>query len=151
MNGEAQLSEFISRPCRATMIAFAKSLFTSKDKYTAKRLTKNRRIRAYKELSKRWRLDRCDIFHRGSPFSNCEGCPFRVEQTRPSGWLRRVKVFQCYFVSKFDEIREGMPGLSNNTINQHQFPKELMKDMGFILMGAVQLKNAIELRKEGKT
>jgi hypothetical protein len=96
----------------------------------------------------RWKEDRCDINRRGSPF-NCGGCPFFIHEIINSGWGDRT-VSICYFVQKFASVYNKLRSISNGDFNQHHWPKALMNDMGFILMGAVKLKNAIELRREEK-
>ena len=150
MNGERQLNAFIDNPCKATLLPFVKSIFTARDPAAKElRRIKSNRCTAWKTIAARWRESRCDMFHHHAPFEGCKGCPFQVD-TNEEYFHLRLPVQRCYFTSKFRKLARSLPGLSNGTINQHQWPKLLMADLAFILMGAVKLRNALELRKEEK-
>ena len=145
MNGERQLDEFISRPCKATLLAFAKSLFTGKRKSMAN--LRRGRLNSFwrKIVSIRWVESHCDLQHRNKT-SGCIGCPFLVDGVITRMWSNEKN---CYFTSKFSEASQNF-AIKTSTVEQHQFPKLIMKDIGFLLLCAVKLKNTLELRREEK-
>jgi hypothetical protein len=150
MNGEKQLKAFIDKPCKATLMPFVKSLFTAKQRERDKKILSNklahRRSLMTKAAAVRYKLDRCDILRRGTPFAKCEGCPFQIEIE--ARWAFTHKATTCFFVHTFGGMFN--PAMRNQDIYQHQWPKAMMQNIGYILMGAVKLQNALELRKEEK-
>ena len=148
MNGERQLDEFIARPCKATLLAFAKSIFTSK-----RRQVNNYhkyRLRSFwqKYGMVRYTVDRCDIAHRNKSPDGCDGCPFSFDVRVSTVWGKREER-HCYFIEKFMVASKNYT-IKQSVVEQHQWPKIIMKDMGTLLLGAVKLKNILELKKEDK-
>ena len=147
MNGERQLDEFIAKPCKATLLAFARSIFTSKQK-RVKRYRNNRLNSFWQKYGVvRYTKERCDILHREKG-DYCDSCPFSFNKKSRIIWGDRDER-HCYFIEKFSAASNGYT-IKQSVVVQHQWPKAIMKDIGMLLLGAVKLKNTLELKEEDK-